>query len=187
MWYRCKWGWSEAVLQSLAVVVSLLCEEGGSTVVSSSSLTVEVSEENPFVEASNSEGRRTGCNKKREESHGFCSLDSWKLRHACGFFRMEGEMWTQLRHRQRGDEFCWRAEAIRDMRRLAGKHTFHSLATAWRCSPFHQFLCFVSSCCFELFQNVILRVAVMVEDGHSPCYTCIASFLVWIQLQHMLL
>ncbi|XP_053853545.1 uncharacterized protein C1orf167 homolog isoform X4 [Vidua macroura] len=33
--------------------------------------------------------------------------------------RMEGELWTQLRHRQRGDEFCWRAEAIRDMRRLA--------------------------------------------------------------------
>ncbi|KAM4758614.1 uncharacterized protein C1orf167 homolog [Cyanocitta cristata] len=33
--------------------------------------------------------------------------------------RIEGELWTQLRHRQRGEEFCWRAEAIRDMRRLA--------------------------------------------------------------------
>ncbi|XP_030918202.1 uncharacterized protein C1orf167 homolog [Geospiza fortis] len=33
--------------------------------------------------------------------------------------RMEGELWTQLRHRQRGDEFCWGVEAIRDMRRLA--------------------------------------------------------------------
>ncbi|XP_072773571.1 uncharacterized protein C1orf167 homolog isoform X2 [Taeniopygia guttata] len=33
--------------------------------------------------------------------------------------RMEGKLWTQLRHGQRGDEFCWRAEAIRDMRRLA--------------------------------------------------------------------
>ncbi|XP_054147825.1 uncharacterized protein C1orf167-like [Melozone crissalis] len=32
--------------------------------------------------------------------------------------RMEGELWTQLRHRQRG-EFCWGVEAIRDMRRLA--------------------------------------------------------------------
>lgn len=141
---------------SLAVVVSLLCEEGGSTVAFSSSLTVEMSKENPFVEASNSKGRRTGCNKKREESHGFCSvsasLDSWMLRHACGFFRMEGEMWTQLHHRQRGDEFCWRAEAIRDMRRLAGEHTFHSLGTAWRCSPFHQFLCFVSSCCLSFFR-----------------------------------
>ncbi|XP_038015425.1 uncharacterized protein C1orf167 homolog isoform X2 [Motacilla alba alba] len=29
--------------------------------------------------------------------------------------RMEGELWTQ----QRRDEFCWRVEAIRDMRRLA--------------------------------------------------------------------
>nr|XP_041576375.1 uncharacterized protein C1orf167 homolog isoform X2 [Taeniopygia guttata] len=33
--------------------------------------------------------------------------------------RMEGKLWTQLRHGQRGDEFCWRAEAIRDMRQLA--------------------------------------------------------------------
>ncbi|XP_036252336.1 uncharacterized protein C1orf167 homolog isoform X2 [Molothrus ater] len=33
--------------------------------------------------------------------------------------RMEGELWTQLRHGQRGDEFCWGVEAIRDMRRLA--------------------------------------------------------------------
>ncbi|XP_057895454.1 uncharacterized protein C1orf167-like [Melospiza georgiana] len=33
--------------------------------------------------------------------------------------RMEGELWTQLRRRQRGDEFCWGVEAIRDMRRLA--------------------------------------------------------------------
>ncbi|XP_066059368.1 uncharacterized protein C1orf167 homolog isoform X2 [Chamaea fasciata] len=34
-------------------------------------------------------------------------------------YRMEGELWTQLRHRQRRSEFCWRAEAIRDIRRLA--------------------------------------------------------------------
>ncbi|TRZ19528.1 hypothetical protein HGM15179_007527 [Zosterops borbonicus] len=34
-------------------------------------------------------------------------------------YRMEGELWTQLRHRQGGHEFCWRAEAIRDIRRLA--------------------------------------------------------------------
>ncbi|XP_050838264.1 uncharacterized protein C1orf167 homolog isoform X3 [Serinus canaria] len=34
-------------------------------------------------------------------------------------YRMEGELWTQLRHRQRGDEFCWGVEAIRDMRQLA--------------------------------------------------------------------
>ncbi|XP_066190431.1 uncharacterized protein C1orf167 homolog isoform X2 [Sylvia atricapilla] len=34
-------------------------------------------------------------------------------------YRMEGELWTQFRHRQRGNEFCWRAEAIRDIRRLA--------------------------------------------------------------------
>ncbi|XP_058279345.1 uncharacterized protein C1orf167 homolog [Hirundo rustica] len=33
--------------------------------------------------------------------------------------RMEGELWTQIRHGQRGDEFCWKAEAIRDIRRLA--------------------------------------------------------------------
>ncbi|XP_071431789.1 uncharacterized protein C1orf167 homolog [Pithys albifrons albifrons] len=33
--------------------------------------------------------------------------------------RVEGELWMQLRRRQGGDEFCWRAEAIRDMRRLA--------------------------------------------------------------------
>ncbi|XP_055560355.1 uncharacterized protein C1orf167 homolog isoform X1 [Falco cherrug] len=33
--------------------------------------------------------------------------------------RVEGELWTQLHRRQRGSEFCWRAEAIRDMRRLA--------------------------------------------------------------------
>ncbi|KAM7030467.1 uncharacterized protein C1orf167 homolog isoform 4-T5 [Acridotheres tristis] len=41
---------------------------------------------------------------------------SKEVEHAC---RMEGELWTQLRHRQRGDEFCWRVEAIRDMRQLA--------------------------------------------------------------------
>ncbi|XP_062449491.1 uncharacterized protein C1orf167 homolog [Rhea pennata] len=33
--------------------------------------------------------------------------------------RVEGELWTQLHRRQREDEFCWRAQAIRDMRRLA--------------------------------------------------------------------
>ncbi|XP_032863722.2 uncharacterized protein C1orf167 homolog isoform X2 [Tyto alba] len=33
--------------------------------------------------------------------------------------RVEGGLWTQLHRRQRGDEFCWRAQAIRDMRRLA--------------------------------------------------------------------
>ncbi|XP_021273332.1 uncharacterized protein C1orf167 homolog isoform X2 [Numida meleagris] len=33
--------------------------------------------------------------------------------------RVESELWTQLHRRQRGDEFCWRAQAIRDMRRLA--------------------------------------------------------------------
>ncbi|XP_030363506.1 uncharacterized protein C1orf167 homolog isoform X4 [Strigops habroptila] len=33
--------------------------------------------------------------------------------------RVEGKLWTQLHHRQRGDEFCLRAQAIRDMRRLA--------------------------------------------------------------------
>uniref|UniRef100_A0A8B9U002 Uncharacterized protein n=1 Tax=Anas zonorhyncha TaxID=75864 RepID=A0A8B9U002_9AVES len=32
--------------------------------------------------------------------------------------RVESELWTQL-HRRQGDEFCWRAQAIRDMRRLA--------------------------------------------------------------------
>ncbi|XP_056364203.1 uncharacterized protein C1orf167 homolog [Oenanthe melanoleuca] len=41
---------------------------------------------------------------------------SKEVEQAC---RMEGELWTQLRHRQRGDKFCWRAEAIRDMRQLA--------------------------------------------------------------------
>ncbi|XP_069730938.1 uncharacterized protein C1orf167 homolog isoform X2 [Phaenicophaeus curvirostris] len=33
--------------------------------------------------------------------------------------RVEGRLWTQLHRRQRGDEFCRRAQAIRDMRRLA--------------------------------------------------------------------
>ncbi|XP_049652456.1 uncharacterized protein C1orf167 homolog isoform X1 [Accipiter gentilis] len=33
--------------------------------------------------------------------------------------RVEGGLWTLLHRRQRGDEFCWRAQAIRDMRRLA--------------------------------------------------------------------
>ncbi|XP_035757743.1 uncharacterized protein C1orf167 homolog [Egretta garzetta] len=33
--------------------------------------------------------------------------------------RVERGLWTQLHRRQRGDEFCWRAQAIRDMRRLA--------------------------------------------------------------------
>ncbi|XP_035200342.1 uncharacterized protein C1orf167 homolog [Oxyura jamaicensis] len=32
--------------------------------------------------------------------------------------RVESELWTQL-HRRQGDEFCWRTQAIRDMRRLA--------------------------------------------------------------------
>ncbi|XP_063273501.1 uncharacterized protein C1orf167 homolog [Prinia subflava] len=41
---------------------------------------------------------------------------SKEVEQAC---RIEGELWTQLCHRQRGNEFCWRAEAIRDMRRLA--------------------------------------------------------------------
>lgn len=175
VWYRCKWSWSEAILQSLAVVS-------------------EVLKEMPFVEASNSEGRRTSWDKKREESPGFCSVNaslvSWMLRDACGSFRMEGELWTQLRHRQGGHEFCWRAEAIRDIRRLAGKHTLHSPGTAWY-SLFYQFLWFVSSCCFELFQNVILQVAgpvsVMVEDGHSLCHTSFSSILIWIQVQHVLL
>lgn len=33
--------------------------------------------------------------------------------------RVESELWTQLHRRQRGDEFHWRAQAIRDVRRLA--------------------------------------------------------------------
>ncbi|XP_050765618.1 uncharacterized protein C1orf167 homolog [Gymnogyps californianus] len=33
--------------------------------------------------------------------------------------RVERGLWTQLHRRQRGDEFCWRVQAIRDMRRLA--------------------------------------------------------------------
>ncbi|XP_075028605.1 uncharacterized protein C1orf167 homolog isoform X2 [Calonectris borealis] len=33
--------------------------------------------------------------------------------------RVERGLWTQLHRRQRGDEFCWRAQAIRDMRQLA--------------------------------------------------------------------
>ncbi|XP_068270821.1 uncharacterized protein C1orf167 homolog isoform X2 [Nyctibius grandis] len=33
--------------------------------------------------------------------------------------RVEGELWTRLHRKQRRDEFCWRAQAIRDMRRLA--------------------------------------------------------------------
>ncbi|XP_042739233.1 uncharacterized protein C1orf167 homolog [Lagopus leucura] len=33
--------------------------------------------------------------------------------------RVESKLWTQLHRRQRGDEFCWRAQAIRDVRRLA--------------------------------------------------------------------
>ncbi|XP_015737839.1 uncharacterized protein C1orf167 homolog isoform X2 [Coturnix japonica] len=33
--------------------------------------------------------------------------------------RVESELWTQLHRRQRGDEFCWRVQAIRDVRRLA--------------------------------------------------------------------
>ncbi|XP_064253055.1 uncharacterized protein C1orf167 homolog isoform X2 [Passer domesticus] len=44
----------------------------------------------------------TGYSKEMEQAH-----------------RMEGKLWTQLRHTQRGDEFCWRVEAIRDMRQLA--------------------------------------------------------------------
>ncbi|KAM6240964.1 uncharacterized protein C1orf167 homolog [Porphyrio hochstetteri] len=46
--------------------------------------------------------------------------------------RVEGQLWTQL-HRKQRDE-CWRAQAIRDMRRLAGKHTFLGTAAfrLWR-------------------------------------------------------
>ncbi|XP_014796819.1 PREDICTED: uncharacterized protein C1orf167 homolog isoform X2 [Calidris pugnax] len=33
--------------------------------------------------------------------------------------RVEGGLWTQLHRKQRGDEFCLRAQAIRDMRQLA--------------------------------------------------------------------
>ncbi|XP_054705346.1 uncharacterized protein C1orf167 homolog [Grus americana] len=33
--------------------------------------------------------------------------------------RVEGELWTHLHRKQRGDELFWRAQAIRDMRRLA--------------------------------------------------------------------
>lgn len=100
-----------------------------------------MSEKNPFVVPSDSQGRRTSPDKKRElprekEGSGFCSwsasLDSWMLKHACDSFRVEGGLWTQLHRSQRGDEFCWRAQAVRDMRRLAGKHTFRSLGTAWR-------------------------------------------------------
>lgn len=100
-----------------------------------------MSKEIPFVVPSDSEGRGTSPDKKREvsrekEGSGSCSvsafLDRWMLKHACHSFRVEGGMWMQLHRKQRGDEFCWRAQAIRDMRRLAGKHTFHSLGTAWR-------------------------------------------------------
>ncbi|XP_053941788.1 uncharacterized protein C1orf167 homolog isoform X2 [Cuculus canorus] len=41
---------------------------------------------------------------------------SKEVEQAC---RVEGGLWTQLHRRQRGDEFCRRAQAIRDMRRLA--------------------------------------------------------------------
>ncbi|XP_071623337.1 uncharacterized protein C1orf167 homolog isoform X2 [Heliangelus exortis] len=33
--------------------------------------------------------------------------------------RVEAQLWTQLHCKQRGDEFCWRAQGIRDLRRLA--------------------------------------------------------------------
>lgn len=54
------------------------------------------------------------------------------LKHAHHSFRVEGGLWTQLHRRQRGDEFCLRAEAIRDIRRLSGEHMSRSLGTAWR-------------------------------------------------------
>ncbi|XP_047923662.2 uncharacterized protein C1orf167 homolog isoform X2 [Anser cygnoides] len=38
--------------------------------------------------------------------------------------RVESELWTQL-HRRQGDEFCWRTQAIRDMRRLAAFRLWH--------------------------------------------------------------
>ncbi|XP_030319289.1 uncharacterized protein C1orf167 homolog [Calypte anna] len=34
-------------------------------------------------------------------------------------WRVEAQLWTQLHCKQRGDEFCWRAQGIRDLRRLA--------------------------------------------------------------------
>lgn len=135
-----------------------------------------MSKEKPFVVSSGSEGRRTSPDKKRElhrekEGSRFCSLsaslDRWMLKHACDSFRVEGGLWTQLHRRQRGDEFCWRAQAIRDMRRLAGKHTFRSLGGN------HCFTMFLGVCLVValtgLFQNLILQIAgpvsVVVEDG----------------------
>ncbi|XP_064028304.1 uncharacterized protein C1orf167 homolog isoform X2 [Pogoniulus pusillus] len=41
---------------------------------------------------------------------------SKEVEQAC---RVEGGLWTQLHRRQRGDEFCLRVEAIRDIRRLS--------------------------------------------------------------------
>lgn len=112
-------------------------ERGSAT---GSSRTVEVSKETPFVVSSDSEVRRTSPDNNRrklpreKEGSGFCSLnaslDRWMLTLACDSFRVEGALWTQLHRKQRGDELCCRAQAIRDMRRLAGKHTFCSLGTA---------------------------------------------------------
>ncbi|XP_061203994.1 uncharacterized protein C1orf167 homolog isoform X2 [Neopsephotus bourkii] len=39
--------------------------------------------------------------------------------------RVEGKLWAQLHRRQRGDEFCLGAQAIRDMRRLAAFRLWH--------------------------------------------------------------
>lgn len=111
-------------------------EQGNAT---GSSRTVKVSKETPFVVSSDSEGRRTSPDNKRKlpkekGGSGVCSLnvslDRWMLTLACDSFRVEGALWTQLHRKERGDELCYRVQAIRDMRQLAGKHTFYSLGTA---------------------------------------------------------
>lgn len=60
---------------------------------------------------------------------------------------MESELWTQLHRRQRGDEFRWRAQAIRDVRRLAGKHAL--CGAAWKEPLFHCVSWLVFSCCID--------------------------------------
>lgn len=125
-----------------------------------------MSKEKNFVLSSNSEGG-TSPDKKRalrreKEGAGFCSLsaflDRGTVKHASDSFRVERGLWTQLHRRQRGDEFFWRAQAIRDMRRLAGKHTFRGLGTV---PDNHCFTRYLGLCpvvaLTSLFQKLILQ------------------------------
>lgn len=127
-----------------------------------------MSKEKNIIVSSNSEGR-TSPDKKRalpreKEGSGFYSLsaflDRWTVKHASDSFRVERGLWMQLHRRQRGDEFFWRTQAIRDMRRLAGKHTFCGLGTA---PDNHCFTRCLGLCpvvaSTGLFQNLILQIA----------------------------